>query len=259
MAIVATNNSGVLLGAIRELAEYKGENAIATAFNVGNSFYATNEVWRARNPKTPAEIMAHYRTCKPQVEQQVFATYGIPGEVALRKRMETLHVDTRDGVLDFGAGIGSQLLPFVVRGYRCTHVDVGGVMVDYAFWRYLRAQEYTHLEYGGTNLPRHMPARVDLHDDYMTARIPELEGRTFGLVICTEVIEHVPEPEKLVVLLASLVNPGGLCVATTSFHDDDGTIPMHLNVDKYDDETFAAEVFPRNGLVRVEEHVFRKV
>lgn len=258
MAIVATNQSKKLIEAIRELAEYRGQDPVATAFNVGNSFFATNEIWRAKNPKTPTEIMEHYRTCEPQIEQQVFATYGIPGEIALRERIEKLPLSnksastslrvlepqTRETVLDFGAGIGSQLLPFAMRaGVHCTHVDVGGVMMKYASWRYRRSP------------PVEM---IALANDYLEAGVPELKGRTFDLVVCTEVLEHVTEPEKLVAMLAGLVKPGGLCVATVSFDDDEGMVPMHLNVDRYKNDTFMAEIFPKNGLERVEDFVFRK-
>ena len=258
MAIVATNQSKRLIEAIRELAEYRGQDPVATAFNVGNSFFSTNEIWRASDPKTPGEIMDHYRTCEPQIEQQVFATYGIPSEIALRERMEKLLVprasttlrvlepQMKQSVLDFGAGIGSQLLPFAKRpGVQCTHVDVGGVMMKYAAWRYRRCPQPVEF--------------IELADGYLEHGVPQLKDRTFDLVICTEVLEHVTEPEKLVAMLAGLVKPEGLCVATVSFDDGEGMVPMHLNVDKYNDETFLAEVFPRNGLERVEDHVFRKV
>jgi 2-polyprenyl-3-methyl-5-hydroxy-6-metoxy-1,4-benzoquinol methylase len=243
MGIIAKTEDTGLLDAISELARYRGQDPRATAFNVGNSFYLVNEVWRASNPKTSAEIMAHYRTCEMQVEQQVFATYGIPHEVALRERiMERTWVG--ESVLDFGAGIGSQLLPLVALGRPCTHVDVGGVMMDYAAWRYSRAN------------PR-VVELITLRDDYMEAGVRELAAKKFDVVICTEVIEHVPDPEKFVAMLSGYVKSGGLLVATTSFHDD-GTIPMHLNVDKYTDEGFAGDVFPLHGLTAVENSIYRK-
>src|SRR5271154_2077734 len=231
MGIVATNDSGLLLDAIRELARYRNEDPTATAFNVGNSFYCTSEEWRRavdkgvdhegrhyyREPQSSAEIMEHYRRSVAGVSQQVFATYGIPGEVALRKRIQRI-VALGSTVLDLGAGIGSQLLPFVDT-CTCTHVDVGGVQSDYAAWRYKNAGATVEM--------------VSLADDYMEAGIPQLKGRTFDVVICTEVIEHVPDPEALVALLATLVRAGGFCIATTSFDDGDGMVPMHLNINKY--------------------------
>jgi len=234
MTIVAKTGDE-LTKAIRELASYRKEDAVATAFNVGNSFYAVNVDWRASNPKTPAEIRRHYQTSEPQVAQQVFATYGIPGELALREVIANL-CKQGDQVLDLGAGIGSQILPLAEMGCACVHADVGGVMMDYARWRY--AWRSLHVEL------------VTLEEDYLT-RSPFGVGdfgRDFDVVVCTEVIEHVPDPVALVAYLATLTRQHGFCVATTSFDDGDGMVPMHLNIDKFDDESFAAEVFPRYGL-----------
>jgi 2-polyprenyl-3-methyl-5-hydroxy-6-metoxy-1,4-benzoquinol methylase len=266
MGIVATSESTGLLDAIRELAEYREQDPLATAFNVGNSFYLVNEQWRravdggnggshGRAPETPAEIMHHYRTCEMQVEQQVFAAYGIPSEIELRKQIVG-RVRPGSAVLDFGAGIGSHLVPLLAQGCRCTHVDVGGVMMRYAAWRYRRRG------YRAQN-GRPDPAWVELielPDHYMDEGVPGLAARTFDVVTCTEVVEHVPEPVPLVALLATLVRPGGLLVAQTSFHDHDGMVPMHLaeNLRRYTDESFAAEVVPRFGLRRLEGPFYRK-
>jgi len=265
MAIVMTNESTLLLEAIRELAEYRRLDPAAAAFNVGNSFYAVNEQWRRavdkgsdgdgrhcyRAPETAPEIMEHYRRCEPQVEQQVFATYGIPGEIALRERITRL-AEPRRSVLDFGAGIGSQLLPLFAKGCVCTHADVGGVMMRYAAWRYHRVV-FSRTSTRGPDV-----SLVELRDDYMERGVPELSDKAFDLVICTEVIEHVQEPEDLIARLATWVKPGGLLVATTSFDDGDGMVPMHLNITRYDDETFARDVVPKYGFARIEDSVYRK-
>jgi len=223
MGIVARSDSADLLGAIRELAEYRRQDPVAVACNVGNSFHLVNEQWRTARPETPAEILGHYRTCEWQVEQQVFCTYGIPHQVELRQRVVERLKGGSD-VLDLGAGIGSMLLPLRHRARHCVHADVAGPMSKYAAWRYGRG-------------PR--VEVVELSDDYIVADPRSLlqTVRAFDVVICTEVIEHVPEPERLVEFLARLVLPGGMVVATTSFHDDDGVIPMHLreHFGKYDD------------------------
>jgi 2-polyprenyl-3-methyl-5-hydroxy-6-metoxy-1,4-benzoquinol methylase len=242
MSVVASSGSA-LVEAIRELAEYRQEDPVATAFNVGNSFYAQNEIWRTKGPRTAAEIMQFYRDSVPGVAQQVFATYGIPSEIALRERILAL-VEYGSSIMDFGAGIGSQLRPLAAKGHPCTHVDVGGEQMKYAAWRYRRLDRDVEL--------------VELRDDYMQRGVEPLRHRTFDVVICTEVLEHVTEPVALVERLAGWVRPGGLLIATTSFDDGDGMVPMHLNVGVYTDEQFDQEIIPALGFDKVESYVYRK-
>lgn len=48
-----------------------------------------------------------------------------------------------------------------------------------------------------------------------TAETLVAESRHFDLVVCLEVIEHVPQPDQFVATVAKLVRPGGLLIMST--------------------------------------------
>lgn len=247
MAIIATPEDEELCEAIEELSEYLGEDSILTAFNVGNSFFTAAEAWKKLDPKTPEEIANYYRTTRSLVHQLVFANYGIPHELELIKKVRGL-CKSAGSVLDLGGGIGSFLLNNEAK--RRVHADFAGYVFDYANHRYAIHGFSDGLD--GSEQQAILP--IALQDDYLIN--PPFGGEQFDVVICTEVLEHTTNPELLVELLAELVKPGGKLVATVSFDDVQGTVPQHLNVDRWTDEEFMSTVFPKNGFKRMDEDVF---
>jgi 2-polyprenyl-3-methyl-5-hydroxy-6-metoxy-1,4-benzoquinol methylase len=248
MGIIATDADRDLIKAVQELSEYMNESPIVTAMNVGNSFYLVAEEWERTFPKgvtpTPEEIRAYYRGSLAYLWNLTFANYGIMHQMHWR-HLATLHA-SRGSVLDVGAGIGSVLLECHDALER-VHADVGGSLMAYARWRYIRAGLAVE--------------QVALEGDYYLPEKPDpLVGRTFDLVVCTEVIEHVPEPERLCEYLARRVRPGGHLIATVSFEDDHGLFPCHLNTDKYTNEHFIEKVLPGLGFERsvTESCLYRK-
>lgn len=171
----------------------------------------------------------------------MFANYGIPHELALIERAKDLFA--RDAnVLDLGAGIGSFLLS--VRCGKKTHADVGGKLIQYAEWRYRRAAEDVRI--------------VGLSNDYLNPAWDPFRRETFDGIICTEVIEHVPDPVALVNYLAQHVRPRGTLLATVSFDDADGMIPQHLNIGEWTNEAFISTVFPAQGFEQIGEDLYQR-
>lgn len=238
MAIVAKSGDLPLVKAIHELADYLGENPVATAFNVGNSFFTTAEKWREQAPVLPREVHDYYRKTSHLMHQLVFANYGIPHELELIERARSLF-EQGSKVLDFGAGIGSFLISLGY-DYEKTHADFLGPLFDFSRWRY--AQRGVSVK------------MIGLEDDYLVH--DPFDGEQFDGVICTEVVEHHTHPEDLVAFLAKLVRPGGKLLATVSFDDPDGLIPQHLNVGRLNNEDFIAQVFPAHGFQPLDDDVY---
>jgi 2-polyprenyl-3-methyl-5-hydroxy-6-metoxy-1,4-benzoquinol methylase len=236
MGIVATRSSYELIAAIRELAEYLEEGVIPTAVNVGNSFYLVAEEWEKKNPKTPQEIHQFYRESKAFLWNLVLANYGIKSQLDLRPAV--LKATPAGGtVLDVGAGIGSVLLS--VSGWaKCVHADVGGVLMDYAAWRYKRMRVESNVSM--------LALDYDYIDKVDPRSIVAPEGQ-FNTVVCTEVVEHVPDPVSLLFWLSKRVRTGGKLICTVSFDNDHDLFPLHLNLDKFTNESFL-ELFPKFGL-----------
>ncbi|MCP5047860.1 MAG: class I SAM-dependent methyltransferase [bacterium] len=81
----------------------------------------------------------------------------------------------------------------------------------------------TALDYGSGPVPvlatvlRNMGYNVDIYDIYF-APGKIYEGKTYDLVTCTEVVEHLKDPMKVLTMLKNLLNPGGILAIMTLFH-----------------------------------------
>lgn len=98
--------------------------------------------------------------------------------------------------VDVGCGAGLLSEPLARLGAQVTAIDAAGENV---------AAARRHAEAGGLAI------------DYRQATAGALaaEGRTFDLVVCMEVIEHVPDQPGLIAELVALARPGGLLALST--------------------------------------------
>ena len=99
-------------------------------------------------------------------------------------------------ILDIGCGGGLVSEPLAKRGAAVTGIDLVEKSIGVA---------------------RAHAARTGTAVEYRLASAQELvdEGRTFDLVVCLEVVEHVPDPAAFVATAARLIRPGGLAVFST--------------------------------------------
>jgi 2-polyprenyl-6-hydroxyphenyl methylase / 3-demethylubiquinone-9 3-methyltransferase len=117
-------------------------------------------------------------------------------------------------VTHFGRDAAARL---PLEGLSAVDVGCGGGLISEPLARLGAA--VTGIDPGDTNIAvaRDHAAGQDLAIDYRVAEVRDLvrEGKTFDLVVCLEVVEHVPDVPAFVAECAHLVRPGGLLIIST--------------------------------------------
>lgn len=156
--------------------------------------------WRASNPATPEEIIQFYREAtnlKDDLDAWHRTRSRQEWTIAIKAGMR---LNGTRRILDVGAGAGHDL-------------------------RVLAADNPEYELYGVE--PNHA-LREGLRD---VARVVEdisqlPDGDPFDAIICIDVLEHVPEPEALLVEMIKRLRMGGLLVEATATHTQN--TPLHL-------------------------------
>lgn len=99
-------------------------------------------------------------------------------------------------ILDIGCGGGLLCEPMTRMGARVTGIDPAQKTIEAA---------------------KAHAARMELEIDYRATRAEELReaNERFDVVLCMEVVEHVPDVPAFVQLAGGLIKPGGLMLAST--------------------------------------------
>jgi 2-polyprenyl-3-methyl-5-hydroxy-6-metoxy-1,4-benzoquinol methylase len=108
--------------------------------------------------------------------------------------------------LDYGSGIGSDALVFADAGFDVTLADVSDCLLAFAAWRCRRRGFAV--------------STIDLKRDAPPAA-------AFDVVVCFDVLEHIPKPRRVVRVIERAMRPDGLLVIHAPFADDPEH-PMHV-------------------------------
>jgi cyclopropane fatty-acyl-phospholipid synthase-like methyltransferase len=141
------------------------------------------------------------------------------------------------GVLDYGSGIGTSALRLAEAGYHITLADVPGKKLAYAQSRFRR---------------RGYPFdTINVVDDR-----PRL-WHGYDLLVCFDVLEHIPKPDRLIRHLAAALRPGGAAAIVATFVTYDSH-PHHL----VENSERVAPMWPLSlrlaGLDPVDKNLYRK-
>lgn len=110
---------------------------------------------------------------------------------------------------------------------------IGAAVLDYC------AAKGRGLDFGSgpspvlaTILTRDYGFHMDIHDPFYAPKKPFI-GKSYDLVTCTEVVEHLEDPMAYFGLFAGLLEKGGLLAIMTSFHprEDEAFLNWHYRRD----------------------------
>lgn len=213
-------------GAVKELAEYTGLPVQEVMGRIRGVYSQQLKEWGviAKERLTEGKITGFYQSTDSYLFDLVQYNY---------ENMDYAHwLDDIAGfcrkvfsergtinVLDFGGGIGSQLINLSnIKGLRLTYADIPGKTFDYARWRFNQR---------GLNI-KMIDATLD---DF-------LGNEFYDVIVMLDVVEHLIEPEKTVKYLIDHLNTNGYLIMVASFVDNNGEAGWHLNVDRYTNERF---------------------
>lgn len=152
--------------------------------------------WRAKNPQTPAEIASFYRDAEG-MEADLTAWHETPSRKGITAAIvaAAISIDARS-VLDVGAGMGHDL-------------------------KALDCAERVAVEPNDV-----LRRRLEADGIPTVASIENVAIGNFGLILCIDVLEHVPDPEAILDAMVARLGPNGLLIERTSTFDED--TPLHL-------------------------------
>jgi 2-polyprenyl-3-methyl-5-hydroxy-6-metoxy-1,4-benzoquinol methylase len=200
--------------------------------------------WAAQAPTTFEEIVTFYSHTDKYIWELLLwnATddYRRSYRRVIERMAELWPSNECPNALDYGAGVGSIALQLAEHGYRVTIADVPGLTLSFATAR---------LRHHGVE-----------HDVLPVAEgTPDFAGRRWNALVCFDVLEHVPEPDRLCRALVGAIEPGGAAALIADFESGGEDYPQHLPGPR---QRFLEHRWPLLlaglGLSRVDRSLYRK-
>jgi len=196
--------------AIAEISAFTGEGTHTVEEKCNLGAQLGNKLWLEKQPHTEEEIDGFYR-------ESDFYIYALMKECDWQGARADLSTPIREEikpggkVLDYGGGCGILAIELSRSGFECSHLDLPGKLLDFASFRFAS---------------RGLDVKI----------IPAFEKyplkERYDAIICTHVLEHLPDPEEKIRHIADHIQDHGKLFLETPFEPSsiDGAHPsMHLN------------------------------
>ena len=207
-ALLLPGETGLLNSAVRELADYFGIAPEEAERRAREGVQRTRNAWNSAPRRTRQEIEDFYNTSQDYIFELVH-WHATLSEAETLANVAALEVAERVGArryLDFGGGVGANLLLFAAAGIEVADADISGPLLAFARWR---------LERRGVKA-----SFFDLKTDTLP------NGR-FDLLTAMDVLEHVPDPVATLGSALPALAPRGVAIVALGFGFDPDR-PMHL-------------------------------
>ncbi len=196
--------------AIAEIQGFTGENSETIEDRCHLATARGDKLWSELSPSSDEDIERFYTAAD-------FYIYALMKECDWRgarsDTVDTIAPELPGGasVLDYGAGCGAVGIAMAQRGFMVTHLDLPGPLIEFARSRYHSRKLPVTVQPAGEKYPLSSP---------------------YDAIICTHVLEHVPDPQQKLRHMAGHLAPGGTMFIAIPFEANPvgGQHPgMHLN------------------------------
>lgn len=207
-ALLLPGETDLLASAVRELADYFGISREAAAARASEALNRTRDAWNAAPRRTREEIEGFYNTSQDYIFELVH-WHATLSEGETLANVAALEVAERLGArryLDFGGGVGANLLLFASAGIEVADADISDTLLAFARWR---------LERRGVSA------------SFFDLKVESLPNGRFDLLTAVDVLEHVPDPVATLGSALPALTPRGLAIVAMGFGID-ADHPMHL-------------------------------
>jgi len=168
------------------------------------------EAWQRFAPKTPEEIAEFYKRTDAYLYDLLIDHRGTYRREVRRRILERLELHNCKRVLDYGGGVGLDSIAMCKVGLAVTFFELDGVTAQFA--KGLFEKEKCSI--------------------YVTHNIEEIPPDFFDSVICIEVLEHVPDPVRVIQDIFRCLKMGGIALITESFEQTNDRYRSHLSTNK---------------------------
>jgi SAM-dependent methyltransferase len=196
----------------KHLSEFTGLSKQLVLRKIAEGVLPLTEEWFETNPKTPAEKLEFYKHTDGYLWDLTNWHMHTPQRVHDEKLAERIRGMRPRLVLDYGCGIGVSSMALARRGIKSFAYDVPSRTLEFCKYR---------VEHLGL---------ADLIT--VTDNKRKLKYEKFDIVLCLDVIEHMPTPHDAIDLAEELTTYAPVVLYNLSLGNESGMAPMHLPYDR---------------------------